>query len=184
MISVGDKLAPRTLTNLDGQAVPIPDPEHLVHLQFRRHAGCPICNTHLRSVTLALDDIKAAGIREVVFFHSTAELLREHQQELPYDVIPDPDRNAYRDFGVEKSWRAILTPKVLGATAAGVFQQRGKGTLGTLTESHLGMPADFLIDRDGTVLAVKYGEHGADQWSVEELLALARGADQPGELRT
>jgi len=173
MISVGDKLEPRTLTNLDGSAVPIPDPDHRLHLQFRRHAGCPICNTHLRSVTQRLDEIKAAGIREVVLFHSSADLLREYQEELPYDVIPDPERHVYQDFGVERSWRAIMTPKVLASVGKGFAQQRGKGTLGTLTESHLGMPADFLIDTDGTVLAAKYGEHGADQWSVDELLALA-----------
>jgi peroxiredoxin len=174
MISAGDKLDARTVTNLDGESVPIPDPNRRLHLQFRRHAGCPICNTHLRSVTQRLDEITAAGIREVVFFHSSAELLREYQQELPYDVIPDPDRTSYREFGVERSWRAILTPKVLASVGSGFVQQRGKGTLGTLTESHLGMPADFLIDTDGTVLAAKYGEHGADQWSVDELLALAK----------
>jgi peroxiredoxin len=174
MISVGDKLTPRIVTNLDGHSVSIPDPNQRVHLQFRRHAGCPICNTHLRSVTLRLDEITAAGIREVVFFHSTAELLREYQEELPYDVIPDPDRHVYSDFGVEKSWRAIATPKVLASVVKGFAQQSGKGTLGTATESHLGLPADFLIGTDGTVLAAKYGEHGADQWSVDELLALVR----------
>lgn len=174
MISVGDRLASRSLTNLAGEAVSIPDPNHRLHLQFRRHAGCPICNTHLRSITLRLDEIKAVGVREVVFFHSTAELLREYQEELPYDVIPDPDREVYRAFGVEKSWKAIMTPKVLASVAKGFAQQSGRGTLGTATESHLGLPADFLLDTDGTVLAAKYGEHGADQWSVDELLALAK----------
>jgi peroxiredoxin len=173
MISVGDKLTPQALTNLDGQSVPIPDPAHRLHLQFRRHAGCPICNTHLRSVTTRIDEIKAAGIREVVFFHSSAELLREFQQELPCDVIPDPERRFYREFGVEKSWRSILTPKVLASVGSGFIQQRGRGTIGTATESHLGLPADFLVDTDGTVLAAKYGEYGSDQWSVDELLALA-----------
>jgi peroxiredoxin len=174
MISVGDKLAPLTVTNLDGEAVTIPDPNQRVHLQFRRHAGCPICNTHLRTVTVRLDEITAAGIREVVFFHSTAELLREYQEALPYDVVPDPDRLVYRQFGVEKSWKAIATPKVLASVVKGFAQQSGKGTIGTATESHLGLPADFLIDTDGTVLAAKYGDHGADQWSVDELLELAK----------
>jgi len=27
----------------------IPEPDGLVHLQFRRFAGCPVCNLHLRS---------------------------------------------------------------------------------------------------------------------------------------
>ena len=39
-------------------------------------------------------------------------------------------------------------------------------------EDHMGKPADFLIGRDGRVLARKYGVHADDQWSVEELLRL------------
>jgi hypothetical protein len=37
----------------------------------------------------------------------------------------------------------------------------------------LGLPADFLIDRDGRVIASKYGAHADDQWSVDELLRRA-----------
>jgi hypothetical protein len=39
----------------------------------------------------------------------------------------------------------------------------------------LGLPADFLIATDGRVLACQYGAHADNQWSVDELLALARG---------
>ena len=41
-------------------------------------------------------------------------------------------------------------------------------------ESMLGLPADFLIAPDGRVLAAHYGSHADDQWSLDELLALAR----------
>jgi len=40
----------------------------------------------------------------------------------------------------------------------------------------LGLPADFLIAAEGRLLACKYGEHAYDQWSVEDLLALARNS--------
>ena len=40
----------------------------------------------------------------------------------------------------------------------------------------LGLPADFLITPSGQIKAVKYGTDAYDQWSVDELLALARGA--------
>lgn len=43
------------------------------------------------------------------------------------------------------------------------------------TEDHLGKPADFLIETDGTIRARKYGLHADDQWSVDELLDLASG---------
>jgi hypothetical protein len=38
----------------------------------------------------------------------------------------------------------------------------------------LGLPADFLVGRDGRIVACKYGAHADDQWSVDEILALAR----------
>jgi hypothetical protein len=37
-----------------------------------------------------------------------------------------------------------------------------------------GLPADFLIAPSGQVLACKYGSHAYDQWSVDEVLGLAR----------
>jgi hypothetical protein len=39
----------------------------------------------------------------------------------------------------------------------------------------LGLPADFLIAPSGWVNAVKYGTDAYDQWSVDELLTLAKG---------
>jgi len=42
------------------------------------------------------------------------------------------------------------------------------------------LPADFLIARDGRVLACKYGTHAVDHWSVDEVVALAREAAPQG----
>jgi hypothetical protein len=42
------------------------------------------------------------------------------------------------------------------------------------TNGNLGLPADLLIAGDGRVVAVKYGTHAYDQWSVDELLGAAR----------
>lgn len=49
----------RELVAVGGDVVPIPDPERLIHLQFRRFAGCPICNLHLRSIVRRHDEITA-----------------------------------------------------------------------------------------------------------------------------
>ncbi|MET4781484.1 hypothetical protein [Glaciihabitans sp. UYNi722] len=32
--------------------------------------------------------------------------------------------------------------------------------------------ADILVNSDGIVVAVKYGAHAGDQWSVDELLEI------------
>ncbi|MBA0125108.1 AhpC/TSA family protein [Haloechinothrix sp. YIM 98757] len=172
-VNAGDILTPRELAGIDGRPVGVPDPRRIVHLQFRRYAGCPICNLHLRSVSLRHDEILDAGIREVAVFHSSAETMRKYQAELPFPAVADPDRALYAEFGVEASPRAVLDPRGWAAAVRGAARQRGlRGAIGD-GESHLGLPADFLIGPDGTVLAAKYGTHADDQWSVDELLEIA-----------
>ncbi len=172
-IEVGDVFAARELSDIHGANVVVPDPERMVHLQFRRFAGCPICNLHVRSISKRHDQIVAAGIREVVVFHSSAEAMREFQEELPFTTIADPDRQLYRAFGVESSPRALLSPKAWSAAARGMKGSGSVRAAAGVGEKHLGLPADFLIGSDGRVLAVKYGRHADDQWSVDELLGLA-----------
>jgi hypothetical protein len=41
------------------------------------------------------------------------------------------------------------------------------------TNGNLGLPAEMLISPAGYVTTVKYGQHAYDQWSVDELLAIA-----------
>lgn len=40
--------------------------------------------------------------------------------------------------------------------------------------THLGLPADFLIDPDGTLVAAHSGSHADDQWCVDDLLKTGR----------
>ena len=110
-VNVGDHLKERELLTIQGEPMQIPEPDRLVHLQFRRYAGCPICNMHLRSITQRHEEILAAGIREVVVFHSSAETMLEFQGELPFAVIADPAKKLYAEFGVESSLKAVLNPR-------------------------------------------------------------------------
>ncbi|QIS07836.1 redoxin domain-containing protein [Nocardia brasiliensis] len=167
------------LTTVADRQVYLPDPNRLIHLQFRRFAGCPVCHLHLRSIVTRHDEIVAAGIREVVVFHSSATELRKYTEGMPFDLIADPGKQLYRDFGVESSPRALLDPRgwpgiARGLTHAAVATlRRRQPTPPTKPEGgSLGLPADLLIAPDGQVLAAKHGTHVDDQWSVDELLAL------------
>ncbi|NVB81968.1 MAG: AhpC/TSA family protein [Kofleriaceae bacterium] len=172
------KLALRCLVSLDDEQIEVPDPARLVHLQFRRFAGCPVCNLHLRSFVRRHDEIAASGIREVVVFHSSADELREHAADLPFAVIADPDKRLYAEFGVTSGWRSLLDPRVWGPILLAVGRSlvalvRGRERAPSLVPhgGRFGLPADFLIAPDGRVLACKHGVHAYDQWSVDELLA-------------
>ena len=176
VLNAGDKVSARTLTTIEGAEIAVPAIDGLVHLQFRRFAACPICSLHMHEVAARHDEITNAGITEIVVFHSAADALRRYQAELPFAVIADPERTLYGEFGVASSLRAILHPGPWRAGAKGLLQGRSARDAVAaiaLDENHLGMPADFLIDPDGDIVARKYGEHADDQWSVDELLALA-----------
>jgi peroxiredoxin len=186
----GDRLPARELASLAGPQVRIPDPTAMVHLQFRRFAGCPFCDLHLYSIVRRERDLTAAGIREVVVFHSSAEELRAFgAQDLPFPVLADPDKRLYLEFGVESAPRALLHPRarwtIVRAIAWRVWEVlRGRAPLRAprAENGRLGLPADFLIARDGRILARTYGEHANDQWSVEEILEHAIGVGSSSDL--
>ncbi|BBX73617.1 peroxiredoxin-like family protein [Mycobacterium shinjukuense] len=179
-LSSGAAVPSCRLQDINGQAVDVPAATGRTHLQFRRFAACPICHLHLRSFANRHQEVADSGITEVVFFHSPVEALRGYQSLLPFTVIADPDRLLYREFGVETSLRAVTHPRAWWAALRGAAamlhrndpERAGVG-LGAGT-THLGLPADFLIDPDGTVVAVHYGRHADDQWSVDQLLDIDR----------
>jgi peroxiredoxin len=188
----GTTVPARTLITVDDESVPVPA-HRLVHLQFRRFAGCPLCNLHLRSIVRRHGEIEAAGVREVVVFHSPAKELRAHTDGLPFAVVADPRKRLYAEFGVESAPRALLDPRVWRHLARAITIDlvaiiRGRKRPPSMRQPNgrLGLPADFLIASDGRLVAVRYGDHAFDQWPVDTLLDLARtttGEDSRADAR-
>lgn len=145
------------------------------HFQFRRFAGCPICNVHLQNFAANAEEISERGIQEVVFFHSTEKALRTFNAKLPFHLIADPDKRHYRAFGVEASLIGVLRPKAMWTGLRGVLR---KGLGLSLKNGPLGLPADFLIDDTNIIVAAKYGTHAYDQWSIEELFEKVAAASK------
>ena len=170
---VGDMAPAMKLVNIHGTEVAIPNSKSKwTHLQFRRFAGCPICNLHLQSFIARNPEIEAAGIHEVVVFHSPKESLLPYQGKFPFDVIGDPEKKLYGQFGVGSSIFSILDVRAWPAIMRG---NSAKDKPTTEPEGGvLGLPADFLIDAEGKIAASHYGRHSYDQWSVDELRALAK----------
>jgi len=171
----GDMLLPKVMEAATGQAINLPDPKSLVHLQFRRFVDCPICNTHIAEFRKRAGEIKAAGIKEVIVFHSSRESIRAYQKDVPFLMVGDPKKSFYKDFGVETSL-SFLSFKAIRAAIRGLMH--GHFALRVAGGGPLGLPADFLIPPSGRIKAVKYGTHAYDQWSVDELLALAKDVSE------
>jgi peroxiredoxin len=170
-LRVGQQIEPFIVKTIHGAQQTVPDPvRKLTHLQFRRFSGCPICNFHLRTFIKSADQLNAADIQEVVLFHSTATEMSKFQNDIPFVTVADPEKALYKKFGVDKSLLATLHPRALWAGIRGAIL----GKVGLKVENGpFGLPADILINREGIVVAVKYGAHAYDQWTVDELLTIA-----------
>jgi peroxiredoxin len=171
----GQTFEPFKAKNIHGKEVAVPDKEgSLIHLQFRRYAGCPVCNLHLQSFVKRHSDLKDAGMKEVVIFHSSDEELLKHQSNFPFDVVGDPGKTLYKKYGVESSITSIFNPKAWPAMIKGLFTKGRPDISLAPTGGVLGLPADILINAEGKIEAVHYGTHANDQWSVDHVMKLAK----------
>lgn len=175
-ITTETKINPFILESIQGELVNIPHDVNFTHLQFRRFSGCPMCNLHIQKFIQNSHLLMNNSIQEVVIFHSTKSSMLSHHANAPFPLIADPEKLIYKTFGVEKSIMSILHPRAWVAGIKGLFTQ-GIG-LPDLGESVIGLPADFLIDKSGKVVALKYGTHAYDHWELEDVIEFANCASK------
>jgi peroxiredoxin len=164
-----------TGTSLTGKTVSLEQVAgRKVLLKFYRFASCPICTLHLREFIRRFDEIRATGLTPVVVFHSPKEKIEEgYQPGLPFEIVADPDKRAFKAYGVESSLGGMFSWDVMRdyarAMANGIFS-RPLGHEGGIQ----GHPADFVIDERGTIVYARYGRNYADTLTVDGVLALTR----------
>jgi hypothetical protein len=126
------------------------------------------------------------GVELVRVFRSPVEALAGFARgpgAVPFAVVADPGRVAYRLFGVPTSLLALLRRGALArmreAAGAGL-KPRWRDAL---RDGLGGCPADFLIGNDGRVVHARYGLHLADSLAPEAALRWIDAAAARGTLR-
>jgi peroxiredoxin len=179
-LTPGITVPPFQVKTVAGKLISIPNPStRFLHLQFRRFAGCPLCNTHLRAFVKRAQELEQDGIHELIFFHSSPELLNQYVNDIPFDLVADPEKKFYRQFAVETSSKALLHPAIIKALFKSLKTE--KIAFPKVENGRLGLPGDFLMDGSGKLIACKYGTHAYDQWEVDELLELATNKVSGGQ---
>jgi len=179
-LRAGQKAPPFSAPSLSHGPFSVPGDAAFIHLQFRRFAGCPICSLHLRSFARRQDELRQAGITEAAIFHSGADALSRYHVDLPFFIIPDEEKRLYAMYGLERSWSAMMHPKSMWAAMRGMVSSPNNPL--DAAGGYLGLPADFLIDSEGNLLHVKYGDHADDHWELDEVLHLVSTAGTTGNL--
>ncbi|PTQ89608.1 redoxin domain-containing protein [Agitococcus lubricus] len=138
-------------------------------LSFYRYASCPFCNLRFHALTQKQSQWQARGLETVAIFQSPKDSILEYAGSEPsvIRILPDPERTLYQRYGVEGSWAGF----VKGALQLGTFAQALKsGHLPGKVEGEMNMiPADFVIDEQGTIRLAYYGKDISDHVAIEDI---------------
>jgi len=134
------------------------------------------CRGHLAQLRRRQRDFDRLGAAVlVVSFEAPRQAARMARTlGLPYPVLSDPERRAYRAFGLRRGERG----RVWGWRTAGAYLRGlARGTLPRRPHGDTGqLGGDFVIDREGAIVFAFRGETPADRPSVDALLDAVRGA--------
>lgn len=149
-------------------------------LCFFRYASCPLCNLRVHRLIQEYDNLKEK-LDIVMVFQSPAAKIKQYvgQQEIPYILVPDPDRNLYRLYRVESSWIGFMrawTFKIKNVFAA-LFTYRYLP--GSVEGEIHRVPADFIIGIDGKILRAFYGKEIGDHLPLHEIKRIVN-SDETG----
>jgi thioredoxin-dependent peroxiredoxin len=166
-----------SVTDLEGEVVnPATYAGRRLWLILTRFAACPFCALRLRTGMDRFDSITAAGVDVLVVFPSAERRVQQFARKYspPFRLVADPDQKVFEAFGSETSWAgelrtAINVPKVFGALV-----KTRMNPLAVDDAIHR-MPSEYLVEPDGTIGAVHYGESMDDGFAIEDVLAWADG---------
>lgn len=152
---------PQDLAGLRGQPV---------LLSFYRYASCPLCNLRMRELILAHPRLQARGLVVLAVFQSPAASIAQYvgRQDAPFALLPDPQLQLYRRWGVESRWSALLSPVAWGRALRALAAGHGLGRIEGPVDR---CPADFLIDAEGRIARAYYGRDIADHLPLAEIEA-------------
>ncbi len=164
----GNKAKLFSVTDFEGNNINLEDyKEKKLLLSFFRYASCALCNLRISQLIQEYDALKEKGLFIIAFFQSSMESMEQYvgKQEVPFPLIPDPERKIYKLFGVEKSWIKFIK----GGLTKTLNKAHKKGFKTGKREGQVNLvPADFLIEN----LVIKrayYGNSIADHLPLKEI---------------
>jgi peroxiredoxin len=120
--------------------------------------------------------VEKVGVEVLVIFPSSEKRVKQYVRKYspPFRVAADPDQVVFQKFGSETSWAgdlrtAINLPKMMKA-----FARAKMNPLGVDDAPHR-MPSEYLIDPDGEVAHVHYGQELDDGFPIREVMSWAEG---------
>ncbi|MDP9386475.1 MAG: redoxin domain-containing protein [Actinomycetota bacterium] len=167
-LDVGTTAPDFSLPDADGRPVSLA--ERLaagpVVLSFYRGAWCPVCNTEMQALQEALPDIERAGARLLAVSPQAPDASQAFVQKLSlgFDVLSDLGQDVIRAYRLQFELPEELRP---------FYRQWGMALDAQNADGswNLPVPATFVIDRSGTIVARHVDPDYRQRMAVTELLS-------------
>lgn len=145
-----------------------------VLLAFFRDALCPFCHFRIFELTQHYERLKQMGLKVVAVFSATPEDVKTFysKRKPPFPLVADPTFAIQKQFEVQK-FDSMNKMMVM----VKYFHQMLRGMLsigfnGLKSNSNV-LPADFLIDMDGTIVDTFYSKELGDRMPIDNIFAFA-----------
>lgn len=171
-LRTGDRAPRLRLVDVEGRLVMFGARARPALVCFFGDAACAFCNVYVYELIRHYEQLARRGVEVIVLYNATQEAVWRFVagRPRPFPIIADAPSIAFRACGVERSWWGKLRGLVLHAPTF----LRGLRMVGMAgLNANATMPADFLIDGDGTVVEAHYGADPGDHIPFRRIEAFA-----------
>ena len=173
-LTIGDTAIDFTAKDIYGKEVKLSDYKgKKIILGFYRNVACPFCNRRIHQILSQSTRLKESGTQMIFLFESTNKKLSEssfHQGISPFPLIGNPERDIYKQYGVENSLLGVVKTVFVSSFFKAIKDVKPLNLPAQDKEASSNlMPADFFIDENFKIVKAHYGTHMDDHIPIEEI---------------
>jgi len=137
-----------------------------VVLFFYRGKWCPVCNRYLKNYQDSINMITNQGFNVIAITPESIENVEQtvKAHNLTFTVIYDCQEQIMKDYDVMFNVTKAYQDKILSSLSTDIAKNNGRDA------AHLPVPATFIINRDGIIVAVQFDPDYKNRASVKWML--------------
>lgn len=132
---------------------------------FFRYASCILCHLYLHSLIEKSKNWKG-NFKLIAIFQSPESSIKEYAPQIPFEIIADPSRKIYAQFGVKRGIWGFIKSLFQIKTYVAFFKNpllffgKKEGAIDSY-------PAEFLVNKKSIVVKTHYGEDIGDHLNLD-----------------
>jgi peroxiredoxin len=149
--------------------------EGLTAFTFIRYLGCIFCRAQVKELRDRQAEIERAGLQIVIVTPERPLPSREFAEQfaLPFPLLTDPRREAYRAYGLTEATRGQLVRPHVWVRAAGIAV---RGTMQGKPDNRASrqLPGTAIVDMHGRLRFLHHADDPSDHLPLARLIDVAR----------